>query len=333
MAKNTSFLEINKYYSDLNLVPNLVIDGNNLLCRNLFSDKNTVNKLHQHTGGYGGFIRSMISMANPIKGIRFNEIHVTFDKGGSVKRRNLDKNYKANRNISSVSSWITSDGIEIDQSSAFSRQQNLLMETFEELGISCYQLEFIEADDVIYYLSRKHPSVIISEDTDFLQCINRYTSVYFPRKKQFITKNNFQEQTQYPFKPDQYSLLKSIVGDKGDNITGVRGIGWKKVLKILEECPDLSADNLDSCSSKIVLDNLSLIEKNYKLIHLNLGMISTNAKKTIDAIYTFEPLKPNMRKFMKMCLAENVANILTDMRFASMISINHKNRKLNVQKG
>ena len=90
-------------------------------------------------------------------------------------------------------------------------------------------VEGCEADDVIYVLSSKYKNegvLILSTDGDLVQIGEKFgaenVQMYNPVKKKFIEKKNV-------------VLEKAIVGDKGDNIPGISGIGEKTFQKMIDD--------------------------------------------------------------------------------------------------
>lgn len=86
-----------------------------------------------------------------------------------------------------------------------------------------------ECDDlVLHIIDNDHPDddiLIVSSDTDFIQILNKH-----PNRVQLYNPVNssYRKNTDY-----DYISWKAMVGDKADNIPGVRGIGKKTAQKIL----------------------------------------------------------------------------------------------------
>lgn len=88
-----------------------------------------------------------------------------------------------------------------------------------------------EADDIIAIMKQfskelKSNLVIVSRDSDFFQLLDDTTTLYNPYEKELITQSN---RTYFNCTPEEYPLLKAIIGDKADNWPGVKGIGEQKV--------------------------------------------------------------------------------------------------------
>lgn len=93
-----------------------------------------------------------------------------------------------------------------------------------------------EADDIIAELCYSLPSneniVIMSKDGDLIQLMN-LPNVSLHDFTSMITEENLMEK--YGIKSSQYLDYKSLVGDKADNIPGIRGVGPKTAQKYLSE--------------------------------------------------------------------------------------------------
>ncbi len=93
-----------------------------------------------------------------------------------------------------------------------------------------------EADDYIASLTNNdlYEYIIVSTDTDFIQLINNNISLYIPRGKKSIILNKEKVYEKYNIYPNQYILYKSLIGDKSDNIKGIKGIGKITAINILK---------------------------------------------------------------------------------------------------
>ena len=69
----------------------------------------------------------------------------------------------------------------------------------------------------------------MSTDKDFLQLVDDRIKVWSPTKKKRYDVENFEEE--YGIRPNNYLLLRMFEGDRSDNISGVKGIGKKTLLK------------------------------------------------------------------------------------------------------
>jgi 5'-3' exonuclease len=105
------------------------------------------------------------------------------------------------------------------------------------LPLNVISIDKIEADDAIAYIAHKlldKEVTIMSADQDFLQLVNDRITVWSPTKKKFYTPRMVE--ADYGVPAHNFLMYKTLMGDKSDNIPGVKGLGPKKLPKIL---PDL----------------------------------------------------------------------------------------------
>jgi len=86
-----------------------------------------------------------------------------------------------------------------------------------------------EADDLIaslcLNLEPEAHAIIVSADSDLLQCLTDRVSMWNPVKSQMMTSGAFRKK--YGVDPIQWSQVKAIAGCKSDDIKGIHGVGDK----------------------------------------------------------------------------------------------------------
>jgi DNA polymerase-1 len=110
-------------------------------------------------------------------------------------------------------------------------------------NIPILELEGFEADDVLGTVSKQAgrlgiPVHIITGDRDLLQLVDEYTIVELPPTPREKEPQRFDEAAvlaKYGVTPAQFVDYKALIGDKSDNIPGVRGIGETTAVKLLTE--------------------------------------------------------------------------------------------------
>jgi len=116
------------------------------------------------------------------------------------------------------------------------------------LNIPTLEMVGFEADDILGTLAiqgihTNHQVKILSGDQDFFQLIDPQgqIKVLQPNNKQgMILEFGVQEvKDKMGVWPQQIVDYKALCGDSSDNIPGVRGIGAKTAVKLLEDYPDL----------------------------------------------------------------------------------------------
>ena len=228
----------------------LIVDSLNTFLRN-FVAIHHINPVGNHVGGLGGFLKSIGAVIRQIQPTR---VILVFDgQGGSTNKRYLYPDYKANRHITKISNWDAFDSQE-EESESITSQIIRLIDYLKCLPVDLIAIDKIEADDVIGYLAQKFSEkvVILSTNQDYLQLTSNNTSIYSPVKK--VIYNPQQVLKEYGIPPHNFLTHKVIVGDKGDNVPGVKGIQIKTLLKMF---PSLASekkvsleDLLQECNGK-----------------------------------------------------------------------------------
>ena len=121
-------------------------------------------------------------------------------------------------------------------------QMGLIYEGLKAFNIPIYTKEGFEADDVIGTISRRacelgHKVYILTGDQDSFQLIrqNGCIKVIIPSKGELMEYGWDQVYQKLGVYPDQVIDYKALRGDTSDNIPGIRGIGEKTAVKLLDE--------------------------------------------------------------------------------------------------
>ncbi len=216
----------------------LIVDGLNLYLR-VFAVNGALNDNGVPVGGLTGFLRSL---AYAIREVNPTRVIIVYDgAGGSQRRRKIHPNYKSNRKPGKrITRWDAFKNA-TEEKEAMKIQFSRLLDYLDFLPINVISIDRIEADDTIAYIANKlvkEEVTIMSSDQDFLQLVDDRITVWSPTKKIFYTPNKVLED--YGVPAHNFLMYKVLMGDKSDNIEGVRGLGPKKLPKIL---PDLLTQN------------------------------------------------------------------------------------------
>ena len=217
----------------------VIIDGNSLINRAFYALPMLSNSRGEFSNGVYGFTNILIKTILEVKP---KYIVVALDYGKKTFRNKIYGDYKANRKQ-------TPDELK--------SQFPILRELLKTMGIAYIEKENYEADDLIGTLSRKFDTknIIITGDKDALQLINENTDVWLTKKGITEVKEMTPEtlKNEMGLLPYQIIELKSLMGDSSDNIPGVKGIGEKTALNLLNTYQDLDNiyRNLDEIKGKI----------------------------------------------------------------------------------
>jgi DNA polymerase-1 len=236
----------------------LIIDSLNAFLR-AFTAIGWVNKDLSHIGGLTGFLRSLGYVNNLVRPTR---IILVFDgQGGSTNKKYIYPEYKANRGLKRVTNWDMFENQQ-DESESITSQIIRLIQYLKQLPVDLISIDKIEADDVIGYIAKKLKGdiTIVSSDKDYLQLVSDNITVYSPIKKKFYTKQLVLKE--YGVTPENFLTQKVLLGDDGDNVPGVKGLGSKTMLKLF---PDLGTENLIGID-----DILEVCNKENKKMHISI---------------------------------------------------------------
>jgi DNA polymerase-1 len=117
----------------------------------------------------------------------------------------------------------------------------LLEEVLPTLGMNVVKAPGYEADDVISHISRNSPAYdeihVYSCDSDLLQLAsNKVKVILFNSVKKTKTYGIDEVVEKYGIYPSEIRYYKSLCGDKSDNVAGIKGLGPKTAVKIIQEC-------------------------------------------------------------------------------------------------
>ncbi len=216
----------------------LIVDGLNLYLR-AFAVNGALNDNGVPVGGLTGFLRSL---AYAIREINPTRVIIVYDgAGGSQRRRKIHPDYKSNRTPGKrITRWDAFKNA-TEEKEAMKIQFSRLLDYLDFLPINVISIDRIEADDTIAYIAHtlmKEDVTIMSSDQDFLQLVNDRITVWSPTKKKFYTPRMVMDD--YGVPAHNFLMYKVLMGDKSDNIEGVKGLGPKKLPKIV---PDLLTQN------------------------------------------------------------------------------------------
>ena len=304
----------------------LVIDGLNTFIR-VFSAVPALNDDGQHIGGVTGFLRSVAAVIRRLKPTR---CVIVFDgKGGSKRRKELFPEYKANRaNKTAFNRYQEFASLE-DEQDSMKRQFGRMIQYLNCLPVTTLSIDNVEADDIMAYIANEiytkdeNRVTICSTDRDFLQLVNNRISVWSPIKKKMYTPSVMQEE--YGFSSKNYLLYRSFIGDKSDNIPGLKGVGPKSLIKyfpVFTEDREITVEEIVQYANDVdkkykvhslVSENKELLELNYKLMQLKEVDINGSAKMLTLNKMQGDIDKLNTYEFKKMFMADKMYTVIKDL--------------------
>ena len=222
----------------------ILVDGNNLLFRSYYATAYNGNFMKNSKGfptnalfGFTNMINKIIDEEKP------TYIMVAFDKGKTFRHDKYDW-YKDGR---------------IETPNELKQQFPVAKELLNAMGIKYLEIDNYEADDIIGTFAKycdedkNFIGTIISSDKDLLQLISDDIDIKLLKQKDYIRYNRKTFNEEYGIEPINIIDLKALMGDSSDNIPGVKGIGEKTALKLLQEYKTLDGiyENIDKISGKL----------------------------------------------------------------------------------
>ena len=214
----------------------MLVDGNSLINRAFYGLLGRQN-LSAPDGTPTGAVYAFLNMfLNFRKEIKPDGIGVAFDLPGKTFRHEKFADYKGKRSPTPEELII---------------QIPMLKELLDALNVKRLEKETYEADDLIGTYSRRAAEngfkvYIVTGDKDSLQLIDDDVTIVLPITKKGKTDNRIMNREtfreEYGIDPEQFVDLKALMGDSSDNIPGVKGIGIKTGLKLMQEYGSL--DNI-----------------------------------------------------------------------------------------
>ncbi len=237
----------------------LLVDGMALMFRAFYASAATGyirrTKAGVPTNAVYGFMRYFWDAVQ-----KFGPTHIAccWDLGSKTFRTEQFSDYKGNRS---------------DAPEELVPQFSMIREVMDSLGIPNISSPGYEADDCIGTLAsrfgREMDVLVLTGDHDMLQLVNERTSVIIMKKGHgnymVYTPEALMEEKRLT--PGQIVDLKGLMGDTSDNYPGVRGIGEKTALKLVQEHGSVEGilANLDKLSKSV----RAKIEADLQMLHLS----------------------------------------------------------------
>ncbi len=201
----------------------LVIDGNSIMNRAFYGIKALSNTKGQFTNAITGFMNIYLK---EIAAVKPDCTAVAFDLKAPTFRHKANASYKANRK---------------GMPEELAQQMPVIKELLGYLGIRRIECEGFEADDIIGTLSHAaelsgNECVILTGDRDSFQLVTDKVTVRLAGTKETKIYTPERIMEEYGVSPRQMIEVKALMGDTSDNISGVKGIGEKTALSLIQQC-------------------------------------------------------------------------------------------------
>ena len=242
----------------------LLIDGHSMAYRAFYAlpAENFTTASGQHTNAIYGFATMLLSLLTSEKP---THVAVAFDVSRKTFRSEIFTEYKANR---------------AKTPDEFRSQMSYLHELVSAFGITQFEVEGYEADDVIATITKRAEKegvevFICTGDRDSFQLVNDKTTVLYPKRGVSdlarMTPDAVEEK--YGMSPAQYPDFAALRGDPSDNLPSIPGVGEKTAAKWVVEYGSLQEllSNVDKVGGKVgqaLRDSIDNVIRNRELTQL-----------------------------------------------------------------
>ncbi len=200
----------------------LAIDGNSIMNRAFYGIKALSNSKGLFTNAITGFMNTYLK---ELEAVRPDCVAVAFDLKAPTFRHKASATYKANRK---------------EMPEELAMQMPEIKKILALLGVKIFEKEGYEADDILGTISNifsisGNECVIFTGDRDSLQLVRHNVTVRLAGTKETKVYTPERIMEEYGVEPRQMIEVKALMGDASDNISGVKGIGEKTALSLIQQ--------------------------------------------------------------------------------------------------
>jgi len=311
--------------------PVVIVDAMNLFVRS-YCAYPTMSSHGYQMGGCVGFLKTLKRIVFEIQP---SAVYICWEGGGSSRRRSLLADYKLNRAPGKLNRFYEDDIPDSEENRK--HQVEALLDMMRCAPVCQLYASDCEGDDLVAYLCRgpmrNSEKVIVSSDKDLYQLLDDKTKIYSLHKKTFVTGATVMEE--FKVQAKHFALAKALCGDPGDNVPGVKGVGFKTVSRLfpmmgleddilLQDVIDYSHTHADeSRIFKRIIECEDDVRRNWKLVYLDGSMVPAAQQARVDQfIQNFIP-KANRVRLVKLLVKEGINDFDTEDFFYSFHSIDN----------
>ena len=249
----------------------LIIDGNSIVNRAFYGIRALSNKKGVFTNAITGFFNILLKLENNFKP---DCIAVAFDLKAPTFRHQMYAEYKGTRK---------------PMPEELAMQMPYVKQILTAMGIAIVEQEGWEADDILGTISHAaelagNTAIIATGDRDSFQLVTEKVWVNLAGNKEDVLYTPEKIREVYGVEPKQMIEVKALMGDSSDNIPGVKGVGEKTALDLIQKYSTISNiyDNIDNLTiTDSVRKKLTADKDNCFLSH-RLGTIALDAPVNTD---------------------------------------------------
>lgn len=266
----------------------LIIDGLALLFRAFYATSIRNNFMYNKNGTPTNAVQGFCThLYTAIQYTQPTHVVICWDLDQPTFRNSLYSDYKAHRPQPPVE---------------MVPQFNLVKEVTKELNFLNLEVEGFEVDDCIgticnQWKTRTDSEVfVLTGDRDLLQLLDERITILLLQKGignyKPYTKESFIKE--YNIKPSQFVDVKGLMGDPSDGYPGIKGIGEKTALKLIQKYHSVNGlyDNIENLRPSIqtkLIEQKDILELSQQLAEIRCD-IPINCS-LIDMIWTYDEMK------------------------------------------
>ena len=242
------------------------------------------------TNAVYGFIKLINKVKNEQKP---DYIAVCFDHPSKNFRHQLSPIYKANRKL------LDEDLI---------KQMPIARQAVNAMQLASFEMAGFEADDVIGTVAKKAEKegikvVIVTGDKDLFQLVDDNIHIWNESKNIMFDGQKVYEK--YGLYPDKIVDMLALMGDNCDNVCGVKGIGEKTAVKLINTYGSVeniiaNADSIKGKISQAIKDGANDVLLSKKLVQLELNVpidVSVEKMNFNDNLFGTETAKEFFKEY------------------------------------
>lgn len=277
----------------------------------------------------GGVVGTLKILQKLVREIQPSVIYMAWEGGGSSKRRAIYKDYKMQRKPEKLNRFYEDDIPDTEENRK--NQMLILLDVLKATPVCQLYAQDAEGDDLVAYLCNRFKDsnkTIVSSDRDLYQLLDERTQIYSLHKKTYVTAETVLSEFGIP--PHNFALAKALCGDDGDNVPGIKGLGFKTAVKkipiLRSETPILIDDVINYCYGnaqdkmcKRVTESIADVKRNWRLVVLDGSALSVSQSARVDNwLKTFKPVMDRVGMMKKLHKAGITS--FDVMSFASTLS-------------
>ena len=232
-----------------------IVDTSSFIFRAFYAITNLTTKSGFPTNALYGFLKMYLKLlkeANP------KYIVSVFDTGKKNFRHDLYSEYKANR---------------AKCPDELALQMPFFRDFVKALGVKVIDKEGFEADDVIATITDKAKEFqmgveIVTADKDLMQLVESNVGIWDTMKDKHYDREAVKEK--FGVYPENVLNYLALVGDTSDNVPGVKGLGPKTAVTLLENYDSIEAlyENLEEIANNKNIRGAKSLADNLKKIYI-----------------------------------------------------------------